>query len=158
GTGDIFGPEFTAHRLDVKTNGDFITLYGKRALAFEPGSRWAYSNYGMVLLGVVIERASGQSYYDYVAEHVYKPAGMTLSSSPLESDPVPGRAVGYMRAQNGGGWTPNTDTLGIRGSAAGGGLSTVGDLLKFADTLMGNRLLSAEYTNLLIAGKVASGN
>jgi D-alanyl-D-alanine carboxypeptidase len=92
-----------------------------------------------------------------VAEHIYKSAGMTLSGSPLESDSVPGRAVGYMRAQNGGGWTPNTDTLGIRGSAAGGGLSTVGDLLKFAEALMGHQLLNAEYTDLLITGKVDSG-
>ena len=44
-----------------------MKLYGERALEFEPGSSWAYSNYGMVLLGVVIEKVSGQSYYEYVA-------------------------------------------------------------------------------------------
>jgi CubicO group peptidase (beta-lactamase class C family) len=157
GTGDIFGPELTAHRLDVKTLDDYIGLYGKRAPAFAPGSRWVYSNYGMVLAGVVIERASGQNYYDYVVEHVYKPAGMTLSSSPPESEPVPGRSVGYMRS-NSGGWTPNSDTLGYRASSAGGGLSTVGDLLKFAEALMAHKLLNAEYTDLLITGKVDSGN
>ena len=154
GTGDIFGPELTARRLETRTHDDYVTLYGKRAPAFEPGTRWVYSNYGMVLLGVVIERVSGQSYYDYVAEHIYKPAGMTLSGSPLESESVPGRATGYTR-QGGGPWT--TATLGYRGSAAGGGLSTVGDLLKFSEALMGNRLLSPEYTELLITGKVDTG-
>src|SRR5208282_5473121 len=65
GTGDIFGPEFNAHRRELRTLNDYVALYGKRAPQFEPGSRWRYSNYGMVLLGVVIERVTGQSYYDY---------------------------------------------------------------------------------------------
>src|SRR6266404_2178475 len=97
GTGDIFGPEYNAHRLELRTLNDYVALYGKRALEFEPGSRWAYSNYGMVLLGVVVERVSRQSYYEYVAEHVYKTAGMTLSGSEPESEAVRDRAIGYMR-------------------------------------------------------------
>jgi CubicO group peptidase (beta-lactamase class C family) len=157
GTGDIFGPEYNAHRLELRTLNDYVNLYGKRAPGFEPGSRWAYSNYGMVLLGVIVEKVSKQSYYDYVAEHVYKPAQMTQSASEPESEIVPGRSIGYMRAQGGGNWTPNTDTLPYRGTSAGGGYSTVGDLLKFANALMGHKLLNAEYTELLITGKVDSG-
>ncbi len=157
GTGDIFGPEFDKHRLELRTLNDYVALYGKRGSAFEPGASWDYSNYGMVLLGVVIERVTGKSYYDYVAEHVFKPAGMTLSGSEPESESVPGRSIGYMRPQHEGDWTPNTDTLPYRGSSAGGGYSTVGDLLKFADALMGHRLLNATYTDLLITGKVDAG-
>ncbi|HJZ97044.1 MAG TPA: serine hydrolase domain-containing protein [Candidatus Solibacter sp.] len=157
GAGDFFGPEFDAHRLELKTLDDYVTLFGKRGPAFEPGSRWVYSNYGMLLLGVVIQRVSGQSYYDYVAEHVYKPAGMTRTGSEPESETVSGRSTGYMRARGGGGWTPNTDTLPYRGTSAGGGYSTVGDLQKFADALMGHKLLNAENTPLLITGKVDSG-
>jgi CubicO group peptidase (beta-lactamase class C family) len=157
GTGDIFGPDYNAHRLELKTLDDYVALYGKRGPAFEPGSRWVYSNYGMVLLGVVIERVSKQSYYDYVAEHIYKPAGMTLSGSEPESAAVPGRSLGYMRPQGGGAWTPNTDTLPYRGTSAGGGYSTVGDLMKFADALMAHKLLNSENTELLITGKVDSG-
>lgn len=56
GTGDIFGPEFDTHRLDLRTLEDYVRLYGNRGLEFEPGSRWAYSNYGFILLGVVIEK------------------------------------------------------------------------------------------------------
>ncbi len=156
GTGDFFGPEFNAHRLELKTLNDYITLFGKRGPAFPPGSQWAYSNYGMILLGAVIERVTGQSYYDYVAEHIYKPAGMTRTGSQPESEMVPGRAVGYMRAQDGS-WTPNTDTLPYRGTSAGGGYSTVVDLQKFADALMAHKLLTAENTDLLITGKVDSG-
>ncbi|SPF36299.1 Penicillin-binding protein, beta-lactamase class C (modular protein) [Candidatus Sulfopaludibacter sp. SbA4] len=157
GTGDIFGPEFTTHRLDLRTLNDYVALYGKRAPAFEPGSRWVYSNYGMVLAGVLVERVSKQSYYDYVAEHVYKPAGMTLTGSEPESEAVAGRSIGYMRPQGATAWTPNTDTLPYRGTSAGGGYSTVGDLMKFADALIGHKLLNPENTELLITGKVDTG-
>jgi CubicO group peptidase (beta-lactamase class C family) len=157
GTGDFFGPEFDSHRLELKTLDDYVSLFGKRGPAFEPGSRWVYSNYGMLLLGVVIERVSGQSYYDHVAEHIYKPAGMTRTGSEPESEAVPDRSIGYMRRPGAPGWTPNTGTLPYRGTSAGGGYSTVGDLTKFADALMGHKLLNAEYTELLLKGKVDTG-
>ena len=48
GTGDIFGPEFEAHRLELKTLQDYVKLYGERELRFEPGTKWEYSNYGFV--------------------------------------------------------------------------------------------------------------
>jgi len=164
GTGDFFGPEFDKHRLELRTLQDYVKLYGQRGLEFEPGSKWAYSNYGFLLLGVLIEKVSGQSYYDYVAEHVYKPAGMTLTASLPEDQVVPGRSVGYthMRppgppAGNGGpseAWRPNTDTLPYRGTSAGGGYSTVEDLFRFASALENHKLLDAEHTKLLTTGKV----
>jgi CubicO group peptidase (beta-lactamase class C family) len=157
GAGDIFGPEFNAHRKELRTLNDYVALYGKRGPLFEPGSSWRYSNYGMVLLGVVIERVTGQSYYDYVQNHIYKPAGMTLSGSRPEDQVVPGRSIGYMRSRGNGDWVPNTDTLPFRGTSAGGGYSTVGDLLRFANALLGHKLLNAASTELLITGKVDEG-
>ena len=77
GTGDIFGPDFDAHRNELRTLADYVKLYGKRGLEFEPGSSWAYSNYGFILLGVVIEKVTGHSYYDYMQQHIYAPARMT---------------------------------------------------------------------------------
>jgi CubicO group peptidase (beta-lactamase class C family) len=106
----------------------------------------------MLLLGVVIERVSGVSYYDYVRDNVYVPAGMTRTASLPEDDAVSGRAIGYMRRD--GVWTPNTDTLPYRGTSAGGGYSTVEDLVRFAAALRANRLLNAQYTDLLTTGKV----
>ncbi|HEU4781511.1 MAG TPA: serine hydrolase domain-containing protein [Steroidobacteraceae bacterium] len=155
GTGDIFGPEFDAHRLELRTLDDYVSLYGKRDLLFEPGSRWQYSNYGMHLLGVVIERVSGMSYYDYVALNIFKPAGMTRSGSEPESKDVQGRSIGYMRSPGKTEWLPNTDTLPYRGTSAGGGYSTVGDLVKFAEALLSHKLLDAAHTQLLITGKTS---
>jgi CubicO group peptidase (beta-lactamase class C family) len=153
GTGDIFGPEFQAHRLELRTLDDYVKLYGSRPLRFEPGSKWEYSNYGFILLGAVIEKTSGQSYYDYVRDHVFKPAGMTATGSEPEDQTVGNRSVGYTR-MGAGEEHPNTETLPYRGTSAGGGYSTVEDLLKFANALEGHTLLDPRYTEMLTTGKV----
>jgi len=152
GTGDIFGPEFDAHRLELRTLDDYVKLYGKRGPKFEPGSRWEYSNYGFILLGAVIEKVSGESYYDYVRKHIYDPAGMASTGSEPEDQAVADRSVGYTDAE--GKLRPNTDTLPYRGTSAGGGYSTVQDLLRFANALHENKLLDAAHTHLLTVGKV----
>jgi CubicO group peptidase (beta-lactamase class C family) len=157
GTGDIFGPEFDTHRLELKTLQDYVKLYGNRGPEFEPGSRWQYSNYGFLLLGVIVEKVSGQNYYDYVRDHIFTPAGMTATASEPEDQVVADRSVGYMRP-DGAAWQRNTDTLPYRGTSAGGGYSTVEDLLKFAMALQTNKLLKPQYTEMLTTGKVETPN
>jgi D-alanyl-D-alanine carboxypeptidase len=142
GTGDIFGPEFEQNRLKLRTHADYVKLFGSRGLTHEPGARFEYSNYGFVLLGALIERASGRTYYDYVRDNVFRRAGMTATDSLPEPVDVPNRAVGYTKRFPGDSWQPNTDTLPWRGTAAGGGYSTVGDLMRFALALESGRLIS----------------
>jgi CubicO group peptidase (beta-lactamase class C family) len=142
GTGDIFGPEFEAHRLELKTLQDYLKLYGQRDLQFEPGTKWEYSNYGFLLLGVLIEKISGKSYYDFVAENIYKVAGMTHSGSEPENVPVAHRSKGYLRDQVE--MISNEPTLPWRGTSAGGGYTTAADLMAFAGALMSNKLLKGE--------------
>ncbi len=156
GTGDFFGPEFDAHRQELRDLQDYVTLFGRRGVAFEPGSRYAYSNYGFLLLGLVIERVTGQSYYDYVRQHIYEQAGMAATDSLPESTPVPNLSIGYTSSL-GSGLRPNTDTLPPRGTSAGGGYSTVGDLLRFADAIVNNKLLDAHYTELVTTGQITVG-
>lgn len=155
GTGDIWGPEFDKHHLELHTLQDYIHLYGNRALRFEPGSRWEYSNYGFILTGAVIEKVSGQSYSDYVHQHVFNPAGMTATSLGMEDKAIPNLSVEYtkMGATN---WIPITDAPINSGSSAGAGFSTVGDLLGFANALRENKLLDAQHMKLMTAGRVAT--
>jgi D-alanyl-D-alanine carboxypeptidase len=94
------------------------------------------------LLGRLIEKVTGASYYEYVQKNVYNPADMTSTGSLPESDPVALRAIGYLPGQNG--WEPNVQTLPWRGTSAGGGYSTVGDLVRFAAALQNGRLLRAQ--------------
>jgi CubicO group peptidase (beta-lactamase class C family) len=58
-----------------------------------------------------------------------------------------------MKVGGSGAWQPNTDTLPYRGSSAGGGYSTVEDLLRFANALQQDKLLNAHFTELLTTGK-----
>lgn len=142
GTGDIFGPEFDQNRLTLREHSDYVKLYGARGLTHEPGAQFDYSNYGFVLLGALIEKVSGASYYDYVRSKIFQPAGMTSTDSLPETEDVPGRAVGYMRP--GDAWEPNTERLPWRGTSAGGGYSTASDLLRFVQALESGKLISKE--------------
>ena len=153
GTGNIAFSDFLAHRNELRTHADFVKRYGKRGLEFEPGSHWAYSSYGFLLLGVAIEKVTGQSYYDYVDQHIYAPAGMSRSGSLPENHAVADRSIGYTESPGTPGWVPNTDTLPYRGTSAGGGYSTVEDLARFAQALVSHKLLSPSATTLLITGK-----
>src|SRR5947199_7573174 len=98
------------------------TLFGARHLKFEPGVKWEYSNYGFLLLGVLIEKVSGKSYYDFVTENIYSVAGMTNSGSEPESVQLAHRSKGYMRDQFA--MLSNEPTLPWRGTSAGGGYTT----------------------------------
>lgn len=62
---------------------------------FAPGARWAYSNPGYVLLGIIVRKASGQFYGDLLKTRVFAPAGMTTARVISEADIVPNRAAGY---------------------------------------------------------------
>lgn len=140
GTGDIFSPFFTENRLALREHSDYLKLYGTRVLLHKPGAEHRYSNYGYVLLGLLIEKVSRMSYYEYVRSNVFQPAGMEFTDSLPEADEVPNRAIGYMRRD--GAWLSNAETLPWRGTAAGGGYSTVGDLFRFAQALESGMLIS----------------
>jgi CubicO group peptidase (beta-lactamase class C family) len=157
GTGNVSLSDVLARRSELRTHDDYVRRYGNRGLEFVPGSRWAYSSYGFVLLGVVIEKVTGRSYYDYVQQHIYAPARMSRSGSLPEDHRVGGRSIGYTRPPGTSGWVPNTDTLPYRGNAAGGGYSTVEDLARFAHALLSHKLLSPDATKLLITGRVEAG-
>ncbi len=124
-------------------------------LLFEPGTRWQYSNTGMLVLGKVVEKASGQSYYDYVRENISKPAGM-INTDCYELDKVnPNLAVGYEKqyGDDGVSFTNNIFAHVLRGGPQGGGYSTVEDLLRFDIALRSNKLVGAEYVKLLLSAK-----
>jgi CubicO group peptidase (beta-lactamase class C family) len=122
-------------------------------LLFEPGTRWQYSNTGMLVLGKVIEKVTGQSYYDYVRENITRPAGM-INTDCYELDKVnPNLAVGYDKQFTDGGivFKNNIFAHVMRGGPHGGGYSTVEDLLKFDLALRSNKLVGAEYVKLLLS-------
>ncbi len=142
GTGDlgVLQPDEGANRARVRTIDDLVELNGDRAPAFLPGSSFEYSNYGFLLLGALVEKVSGQDYYEYVAEHVFAPARMTSTSYPT-LEQMAGVARGYTQAKNGT-LVPSADVLPWRGSPAGGGVTTADDEVRFIEALRAGKLIS----------------
>lgn len=164
GTGDIFDGLGYKHRRELRSVSDYVRVFGARPLLFEPGEKFEYSNYGYVLLGAVIERVSGQTFYDYVRSHVFEPAGMIATSYPIE-DPEPSQiSIGYTRED-----PNNPDAQGplrrvpagmipVRGTPAGGGFSTVGDFNRFAQALLSGKLISRALLEQVIASDHVAGS
>lgn len=140
----------------VRTVSDFMALFRGEPLQFEPGSRYGYSNNGYVLLGAVIERLRGEDYYAAVRRRVLTPAGMDATGWPTEAELTSAHARGYT---NGCAMRPNctprpwTPFWGGKGSPAGGGYSTVDDLLRFEQALRAGRLLKPATLQAMLEPK-----
>lgn len=140
-------------RRGFRTVKEYLSSSAHDTLKFEPGSRLEYSSYGYLVLGAIIEHASGQDYYDYIRDHIYKPADMTNSDCyELDTDP-PNLATGYMDAPNRT-RRSNIFMLPVKGLPYGLGYSTAEDLVKFARALGDRKLLDAKSTDLIWTGRV----
>jgi CubicO group peptidase (beta-lactamase class C family) len=156
GLGNYFNRAFfDGSRANFRAIDDFLALAKDEKMQFEPGSKWQYSNTGMLVLGKIIEKVSGQNYFDYIRENVYKKAGMTSSDS-FDLDSVnPNLAVGYEKdfTDQGMVFRNNIFLHVIKGGPAGGGYSTVRDLLKFANALRDGKLVGKDYVKTLTTPK-----
>ena len=150
--------EFAEDPNRYRSNTDYLPLFVDRPPAFEPGTSVPYSNAGFVVLGLIIEQVSGQDYYDYVRDHVFRPAGMSRTDSYALEEEIPDLALGYTTRDFDGRETgvvaENAPLMPGRGFAAGGGYSTCGDLFRFSASLLGHRLLTAEFTRQLFEPRV----
>jgi len=156
GLGDYFKSLYTQlSPMVFRELEDYKSLVVNQELTFEPGERWSYSNTGMLLLGVIIEHISGDSYYDYVRNHIFIPADMTNSDFFEKDRPVSNRATGYIKefTDSGVRWQNNRFTRVMKGGPSGGSYSTVEDLLKFDIALRNHRLLNLKYTQMILSSK-----
>jgi CubicO group peptidase (beta-lactamase class C family) len=158
GMGSYVNDKFRAQRTKLTTIAAHFPLFVNDPLSFSPGEKFEYSNSGYMVLGAIVERVSGQDYYSYVRDHIFRPAGMANTGFYEPGKEISNLAVGYTRMGPDGKPTEqvrdNTDTLEIKGGPAGGGYSTVGDLLKFHTGLRTFKLLNREYADLATKGKV----
>ena len=139
--GNIFAAPPGKTRGDIRRLADYLPLFVNEPLQFEPGTNQRYSNAGYIVLGLLVERLSGQDYYDYVRGHIYEPAGMARTASWTVDALPPNTAKGYTtrgvdgETPSSGPAVPNTNILPGRGSSAGGGYSTAHDLLRLLNAL-----------------------
>lgn len=158
GMGLYWNEKFMAQREKLLTVAAHFPLFASDPLSFPPGEKFQYSNSGYMVLGAIIEKVSGQDYYSYVQDHVYQPAGMSDTGFYEPGKEIPNLALGYSTMSDDG--KPleeprdNNNLREIRGGPAGGGFSTVQDMVRFHLALRSYKLLNKEHTELVTTGKV----
>jgi CubicO group peptidase (beta-lactamase class C family) len=132
-------PEYETHKREPDGPAQTMAYIRDRPLEFPPGEKFKYSNTGFVLLGWIVEVASGQSYPTFVREHIFEPLGMNDSGYDSNSAIIPQRAAGYVPGRHGLINAPYID-MHVPG-AAGALYSTTPDLLRWTQGLFGGKLL-----------------
>lgn len=167
GTCDFFRiPKFMEIKDTAKTINSYLELGINEPLLFEPGTRFEYSNYGYILLGGVIEKLTGMSYFDYLRKYIFAVAGMENTDSYETDKNNKNMALGYAMPPPMPGQAPvpmgekmnreiNTKIIEVKGTSAGGGYSTAIDLHKFSQALLSGKLISTKSVEMIMKGKIA---
>jgi len=122
-------------------------LENEQRLYFEPGSGYRYSNGGYSLLALVVEKASGKRFQDFLRERIFAPLAMLDTLAYVqEGPPVPNRAFGY--SETGGRWQRTDQSLTSAVLGDGGIYSSIDDLAKWDAALYDNRLLTESSRKL----------
>jgi CubicO group peptidase (beta-lactamase class C family) len=158
GMGSYFRKGFLRNKTYAATAADLVPFYADDSLAFTPGARMEYSNSGFALLGLIVERVSGQSFYDYMKANVIERAGMTHAAYvDVRSHPTD-VAVGYAKSEDGSGEPKaNWDNIEQHSSPAGGAYASAPDLIAFSRALWNGKLVSSALVQEFTTGKVAMG-
>ncbi len=148
GLGEL-GPTLDSAMKKAASVSEMIRLFTDTTLSFSPGASFQYSNRGFVILGAIVERASGQRYTDYVNEHIFRLAGMTRTGL-FAADALPAdRARRYTRYPTlRSPFTPGARVEfnpkdDLAPGPHGGAYSTAHNLLQFSRALSRGMLISA---------------
>jgi D-alanyl-D-alanine carboxypeptidase len=122
---------------------ELVDVFKNKPMQFEPGESWAYNNSGFVLLGAVIEKASGRSYEAFLEERIFKPLGLKQTCYDRTERIIPRRAAGYERGKGG---FVNASYLSMTQPYAAGSLaSTVDDLAAWSDAVFAGKVVRREW-------------
>ncbi len=158
GLEDFVGiPNFDTLAGAPATFDQIMSRISEKPLDFKPGTQYAYSSTNYLILGRIIEVVSGQSWEDYVAQHLFAPADMTNSATIAREHEIADMARGYVYANNH--TATSTPIVESWASSAGGIISTVGDLQKWGEALSSGRIIStSDYQLLTSPQRLADGS
>lgn len=135
-----------AIREDKDTAG-MISVFRDLPVDFAPGERWAYNNSGYILVGAVIEAASGMPWHEYLEQALFGPLGMDDTGYGADPDVVTEQVAGYTFAD---GWGPSIPLSMTQPHAAGALVSSVDDLLTWNRALHEGRVLEDGTYELMV--------
>lgn len=152
------GKYLQSDKMKYNTISDFVPLFAYDTLLSKPGTKYDYSASGFVILGLIIEKVSGQNYYEYVKENIFRPAGM-INTTELQIDSVvQNKASGYTTFLGESDIPKRNDYYLSKASPAGFHYSTVEDLFNFSKALRNGKLLKKETAELMFKPKVKGYN
>lgn len=134
-------PRYAEWKRNPSSPSENLARIRDKPLQFEPGTKWAYSNTGYLLLSQVVETTSGQPFAQFVSENLLRPLGMTDSGFDSNTEIIPHRAYGYVGSPGRLSNAPYIDMTLPRG--AGGLYSTTHDLMCWTEGVFGGKLLAA---------------
>lgn len=133
-------PDFMKTAAAETTPAELIGRFRDKPLQFALGEKYAYSNSGYYLLGLIVERASGKPYADFLQENIFAPLGMKQTGYDSPVRIIRNRAAGYARTNDG---LANAAPISMSTAYAAGALySTVEDLLLWDQALYTEKLVS----------------
>lgn len=136
--------------------GEALAIFANDPLVHAPGARMTYSTYAFTLLGVLIEKASKQTYVDFVRANIFKPAGMIHSRADEPQAIVLNRSAGYTKTKEGA--LRNAGFMDPSYKIPGGGwLSSVGDMVRFGLGLQTGKLLTPQSLDQMTTPQAVPG-
>ncbi|MDL5205322.1 serine hydrolase domain-containing protein [Streptomyces sp. ALI-76-A] len=141
---DAFFKALTSDPQSPFTPQQLLDYAFKHPVLFQPGAEFYYSNTNLVLLGLLVEKISGQSLADYIQEHILDPAGLDDTSFPTGNEFPQPHAQGYTNQTANGAVEDTADWNPSWGWAAGAMISTLDDLRLWARTVATGRLPDGE--------------
>ena len=128
---------------------EFIDLVKSFPLTFQPNENWLYSNTNLPLIGIIVERAGGKSFEDFVTERIIKPLNFPSIRFKHQQDVVPNRATGYEwrneKWENGEPFRPKVI------AASGGILANTTDLAKWWEAVLQGRVVKQTSLQQMLA-------
>ncbi len=132
----------------ITSPGDFLPFFQDKPMKFGPGDRFAYSNAGYILLGLIIEKITGVAFSTYIETNIFQRCGMSDSGYYRMDQLPPDTAFGYIDEAES--WRTNIYAVPIKGGPDGGAYTTVEDLHKFWNALFAHKLLNPDMTDVLL--------
>lgn len=135
-----------------------VKVFAYDSLIFEPGTKYEYTSLGYSLLGLIIEKVTKQPFDKYLSKNIFDPAGMKYTMLDKQQEIVPNRVKGYEK--NFERKIKNAPLADLSIKAAGGGLlSTVEDILLFANALLEGKLIKhSTFSAMIKQTKLNSGS
>jgi CubicO group peptidase (beta-lactamase class C family) len=138
----------------IRKSADLIPLFIDKPMMYPKGERFQYNNTGYVVLGLVIEEITKMPFDAYLEKVIFEPCGMT-DTGYFELDRLPAKcAFSYIYDMDKNDYRINIFSIDAKGSGAGGAFTVAGDVEKFWESLLNERIIGAEMLRMMLTPQV----